>query len=316
MTTLYRDDSATAIGVWPALRRRPVIGILIFVIFVAAGVLAGVVRHQQYKASSEVVVGSLSASTTSLPALVTADETLALTYAGVAQTNIFTDQLASAVPSSTLSGTSISAKAVPSSAIVLFTVESTSRANALATANAAGTVLVNLGDASVKAHSAASVLAKYTSTNEQLIKAQNKLARDEGRLAALGTGTLRHLVAHDRASVNTLQLQVNTLGSAYQQAQQANDGVSTAQVAGSAQITGTTRRRNEEIGLGAGLVLGLLLGAAASLWLGTRALRAEVATDAANRRATATDRLRTHEAITDPDGIDHRGVRTLPSHNS
>lgn len=322
MTTPYHDHASTPVAVWPAVRRRPLLVILPLIIFAAAGLAGGLLRPQSYTASAGVIVGDLSVSTNNLPAAVNANEVLASTFAGVVGTATFDDRLAAQLgPRGTSGVESLSGLAVPGSAIVELTATSRSRSTALATASAAATVLARYGNDGASAQSATSLLTRYNAMNQRLQTVQQQLTQDQASLDAAGVGastTLRNKVARERAQVATLQLQATSLGNSYSEAQQAGGNGGTAQVAGTARLTGSNRTRNEEIGVGIGAIAGLIVGLAAALWLASRSQRAAEAearrrNPAGSGSSRATNRLRTHDSFDDSEAAELDELGRVPS---
>lgn len=127
-------------GVWSAIRSSRVLVVLIILVFTAAGLAAGVVRHPKYSASARLAVLHLNfgGSAGALNAFSTAAPILADTYARSIGADGVVAPLATRFhTSSTAIDNDLSAASVPASPLLVITATTTSSTASVDLANAA-----------------------------------------------------------------------------------------------------------------------------------------------------------------------------------
>ena len=164
-------------GLWPALRRRLWLPVVLAIILGAVGAYLGQKRNPQYTAVTRLNIGTVNYRTESVPGFVTAAQTLAQSYGLIVDSAQILGPLAHARHTSEAAlANAISSTAVPNSTIFSITAKRDTGAEAVTLANAAARQTQRtIGRLNTTTADENSVLASYHKYTLQATFAQQKL---------------------------------------------------------------------------------------------------------------------------------------------
>jgi hypothetical protein len=260
-------------GVLAAIGRYPITVAFFALVFAAAGVAAGYQRTPVYTAESELLVGNLSVSTpAAIPGVVGASETLAGIYARLVDAS----KVRKAVDEQTNGAdASVSATPVPDSPLVKITATSSSKEDAIATADAASVALSKYVKDLDKASGVDpdKIFAKYQKAaldySEQLATVKQLSQNPAVRTSA----TARTASTRAAADLQAKKLKLNALQLQYTRALQIRTSNPQANPFAAALSASSDRSSKMQIGGFIGLIAGLAFGAAVATLRASRAAR-------------------------------------------
>lgn len=254
-------------GLWPALRRRWWLPVLLAIVLGAAGAYLGHRRKPDYTATTKITVGTVDYKTQSVPGFVEAAQTLASSYALTVRSSQVLAPLARTMHMSEGAvGQAVSATAVPNSTVFSISAKQPTSAAAIRLVNAAARqAKKTIGALNTTPRDEATAMARYRHYTVQAANAQQALAnlRHEKSLgdnvtpAQLATAQANIDEAQARASAYSLQYQTIISGN---QPQSESRLLTIIQPAvGAASDKRSYLERYVAFGIAAGLVLGIML---------------------------------------------------------
>lgn len=255
-------------GIGDAVRRYPFFFVGPLVVTLIVGAAAGLALKPTYSASSQLNVGKLTVSSSSIPGYATAIDSLATGYARL----MSADQIVVAVaqklhlPSQYVAAR-LSGTPVASSPIITVNSTGASPAQAIAIANTASAALVSyvnnltLGPLAIKAklNTLESDVAKQTSL---------QVGADQANVTEQKQPSSGNLAAKVKAQTALAQQQVivTTDKGNYNDALQAGASATLVQVLNNAAVASSNRKTRFETIMFVALVIGILNGMAAATW--------------------------------------------------
>jgi capsular polysaccharide biosynthesis protein len=252
---------------WPTLRRRWWLPVLLAILLGAGGFYLGHRRKPHFTATTKITIGTVDYRTQSVPGFVEAAQTLAGSYALTVRSPLVLGPLARTehTTEKALAG-SVTATAVPDSTVFSITVTQPSRAAAVKLVNAASDqarkTIESLNTTTHDANTALRLYRRYTS----------EAATDGQKLNALqhpkGTGAKPSLAAIATAQTNLdeAQTKASAYSVQYQDIVSGNTPQSEARLLSVLQPARTAHsdkrkflERYIAFGIAAGLVLGILI---------------------------------------------------------
>lgn len=254
-------------GLWPALRRRWWLPVLLAIVLGAAGAYLGHRRKPTFTATTKLTVGTVDYKTQSVPGFVEAAQTLASSYAlTVRSAQVLVPLARTEHTSEAAIAQAVSATAVPNSTVFSISAKQPSSAEAVRLVNAAARQAKRtIGALNTTPRDEARAMAQYRRYTLQAATAQQKLATlkhdqaigDTVSDAQLASAQTAIDAAQARASAYSLQYQSIISGN---QPQSESRLLTIIQPAvGAASDKRSYLERYIAFGIAAGLVLGILL---------------------------------------------------------
>lgn len=180
------------------------------------GSLFALSKPATFTAHSRLLVGSFDTRVTSIPGMAVASTELASTYSRLAGTSSVIDSASKIanIPKGDIAG-HLSASPVVDSPIIVLTATGSTRAQAVLFANAGSRALTEYVG-SLNPNTPDSLIQRYQTTNNDLLRAQGQLAALEAQSKASPTNAALAAQANaKRAEMNALQLQSDALAESY-----------------------------------------------------------------------------------------------------
>jgi hypothetical protein len=257
------------VGLGEALRRYPLVVILAVVVFAVAGGAAGLRRSPTYTAVAQVVVDEpTTPNAAQLPGVVQASQDYSASAARLITATPIVRPLARRFHTTVEAVTGeLSATPIPQSSLIKVVAESRlSRDHAVALANSA----VGLFTAYATRQAQDPVAVGAALHEFQVASARYRAAlAAQKRLQASKSPSSVALV-YAAAASEAAQLRQQTLAAQYRTAVEANSNAPRVNLLLPARGAGSNRKSSVEIFLFAGIVAGLVIGAALALWIANR----------------------------------------------
>lgn len=251
------------------IRRHLALVILPALILLAAGVAIGVVRSPTYTAQASLIIGGSDPASPNFGGNVVAASSLATAYSRAIVATPVVNAVSSRLQVSRDTVTSaLSSAPVPDSPAFNVIAAASSAHLAIAMANTANTAVLSYVNAlNTSSRNTQRLLAAYEA-------ASARVSRDNGALAKVGTNpnNLSGINAA-KATRDRDQLILNSLGSAYNAALQANPPTTGVSVLTTAYSASSDRKSTIELLGFVGLVIGALVGIALAMLAGAREVR-------------------------------------------
>jgi len=252
------------VGPASAIARHPIVFLLVFVLCAGAGVALGVARQPIYTAEARLNVGTTDVVNNALPAYVVATQTLAGNYSraiGSPQVVAPTARALRRSPDSV--ARHVSATPVPNSSVIRIQATGPDSRAAADLANASARSLVRyVGSLDADRAANDGMLKQYRTAVVEQTRAEQRRTSLRRRYEANPTGRLRSELRDATARYRTAKLQVDALGSQYQNSQQTQRTTNVVQPLSFATIGGSDFRDALALRALTGAVVGLVLGAA------------------------------------------------------
>jgi capsular polysaccharide biosynthesis protein len=272
------DRPGPASGISELPRRMPIVlvvrrhlALVIFptLVLLAAGIAVGAVRSPTYTAQASLIIGGSDPASPNFGGNISAAGSLATAYSRAIVATPVVDSVSSKlkVSRSIVTG-GLSSAPVPDSPAFNVYANASSAHLAIAMANTANTsVLAYVNALNSASRSTQKLLASYEA-------ASSKVSQDNSALAVAGrTPSNTRAITAARATRDRDQLILNTLGSAYSAALQANPPTTGVSVLTTASGATSDRKSTIELLGFVGLVVGALLGVALAMLAGAREVR-------------------------------------------
>lgn len=254
-------------GLWPALKRRWWLPVLLAIVLGAAGAYLGHRRKPQYTATTKITVGTVDYKTQSVPGFVEAAQTLASSYALTVRSSQVLAPLARTMHMSEGAvAQAVSATAVPNSTVFSISAKQPSSAAAVRLVNAAARQAKRtIGALNTTSRDEASALAQYRRYSQQAATGQQKLAALQHE-KAIGGDVSDAQLASARTAIDEAQAKAQAYNLKYQTIISGNTPQTESRLltiiqpaVGAASDKRSYLERYVAFGIAAGLVLGILL---------------------------------------------------------
>ena len=251
------------------IRRHLALVIFPALVLLAAGIAVGAVRSPTYTAQASLIIGGSDPASPNFGGNISAAGSLATAYSRAIVATPVVDSVTSKlkVSRATVTG-GLSSAPVPDSPAFDILASAPSAHLAIALANAANVAVLGYVNT---LNSAGRNIQKLLTSYEA---AAVKVSRDNSALAVAGrTPTNTKAISAARATRDRDQLILNTLGSAYSAALQANPPTTGVSVLTTASDATNDRKSTIELLGFVGLVVGALLGVVLAMFAGAREVR-------------------------------------------
>ena len=240
--------------------------VILPVLLVLGGALAFTLqRVPAYTAEAQILVGRVDVEANAVPGFVSANQTLAATYARLVSTTVIASRVAAAldVPVSEISG-DLAGDPIPESSLIKITASSPSQERAVALAATTSTELIKyLNQTNDNPARQKVLLEEYRAAAEQLqVATLGRVAAE----SALGLATAAQepesqaALARARAAVDQASLSSDTAAQAYRESQRGAADRGTLNLVSESRTTGSDRARSIQLAVVTSLMLGGLLG--------------------------------------------------------
>jgi len=267
------------VGPIQAVTRRPLVLILPILVLLVPALALAFMRTPMYTSQARLVVGDFSFSSQAVPGYVLAAQDLAGTYSRLASEGVVVQETAHRLgiaPGRVQRA--VSASPIVGSSVIIVTASDHDEQIATSIAGTTATVLTEVTKSYGKASS--DLLKQYVQANVDEQRASHSMTAAnsayETARAIFGSGAEQTKAAFNRmllarATFQSAQLRVNSIGSAYQQAQ-SNDASSggAVQLISPAVPVGSDRRSKIELAIIAPILAGSVIGAALATFLANR----------------------------------------------
>jgi len=249
-----------------AIRRHPLIVLVPGIVLALLGAALGLRTTATYTASAQLVVEPLAPTVSQLPSAVQAAEDQATNESRLISSSGVTVPLArefATTPADIVKR--VSATPIPSSTVITLDAEADSAHGAVALVNAAATTFAHYVNIELQsAAQAETVLRRYEAAQARLAETRNaKQALEAKHVGVNG-------LVPAEAAVAAAQVRANALGAQYESTIQALATAPAVKPFSSASKASSNRDSRIELYVLAGLIVGLLLGAATALMLANR----------------------------------------------
>jgi capsular polysaccharide biosynthesis protein len=254
-------------GLWPALKRRWWLPVLLAILLGAAGAYLGQRRTPSYTATTKITVGTVNYRTQSVPGFVEAAQTLASSYALTVRSAQVLVPLARIEHSTEAAmAQAVTATAVPNSTVFSISATQPTAAGAVHLVNdAARQAKKTIGALNTTAHDEANALRQYHRYTLQAATAQQNLANLKHD-KAIGDNVTDAQLAAAQTAIDQAQAQASAYSVQYQSIVAGNQPQSEARLLTIIQpAVGATSDKRKFLeryiafGIAGGLVIGILL---------------------------------------------------------
>jgi capsular polysaccharide biosynthesis protein len=256
------------LGAAAAMRRHPLVVLLPVLLLAGLGVALGLQRQPTYTATAEDVVQALSPSVAQLPGAIQAAQDLASNQSRLIDSEGIAGPLARQLGTSAgVIENDLSATPVPNSTVIKIEAQSSRAGAAVALANAAAAQFARYVNAQVQDDATAgTVLKQYQAASAAYVRA---VAAKQG-VGRAGAPSSQTAVVQTTAAVDAAQVRKQALSAQYQSLVQSQATAPKVVPFVTARDVSSDRRSRLEIYVFAGVVGGLLIGAALAMLIANR----------------------------------------------
>lgn len=264
LAAAYRDTPRPPLGPAASVARHPVVFLLVLILCAGAGVALGVTREPVYTAQARLTVGSNDVDSSVLPAYVVATQTLAGNYSrAITSRQVVVPAARSLKRPVEDVATHISASPVPSSSMILVEATAADAVSSARMVNAAARSLVEfVAGIDPGGEGTDQLLTRYRAATLEQTRARAARTEAKEEFDALGTTEAQARLRSTSADLDTAKLKVTALAAQYQSAQQRQPVTTTIEPLSFAALGSSDFRSALQLRAFAGVIAGLLLGAA------------------------------------------------------